>query len=358
MVTVAVTGAGLALPLLGAGAAQAADTGTWDRVAVCESGGLWSADTGNGFYGGLAITQETWDAYGGDTYAERPDLASRSQQIAVAERILSDIGPHAWPGCETGTGLLEDTATPDVNPGGTAAATPAPTDADTDTETDTDTGTGTPTGTATPAPTGTGDGNGNGNGNGNGTGAGTPSTDPTTGTVTATPTPTGPPPTTPAGVTPTDSGVPTDPTDPAPGAPTTGTGGSTGSTATPGSTDPAAPPAASTTPGATDPDTPGAGGRHAKPYDPTDEELAAADQATRTHVYALTERDDSVEANDTGNSGTSPSGAYTVDAGDSLSGIAAARHVDGGWRQLYDANQQVVGDDPNLIKPGQILNLS
>lgn len=92
-VTAGVTGAGIALPLLGASGAHAADTATWDRVAQCESGGVWSAASGNGYYGGLQLTQEMWDNYGGSAYASRPDYASRSQQIAVAQSILDDRGP-------------------------------------------------------------------------------------------------------------------------------------------------------------------------------------------------------------------------------------------------------------------------
>ncbi|NUP39987.1 MAG: transglycosylase family protein, partial [Streptomyces sp.] len=109
VVTVAATGAGLALPLLGAGAgaAHAAEGGTWDKVAICETGGQWNADSQNGFYGGLALTQDAWARYGGLVYAPRPDQASRSQQISVAEKILADLGPDAWPGCELGTGLLD-----------------------------------------------------------------------------------------------------------------------------------------------------------------------------------------------------------------------------------------------------------
>jgi hypothetical protein len=105
-VTVGVTGAGLALPLLGASGAHASDDGTvWDRVAECESGGLWSANNDNGYYGGLQLTLETWESYGGTDYAERPDLASRGQQIGVAERILGDQGLAAWPSCALGAGL-------------------------------------------------------------------------------------------------------------------------------------------------------------------------------------------------------------------------------------------------------------
>src|SRR5882757_5158403 len=108
--TTVATGAGIALPLFSGGVAQAAEGSTWDKVAVCETGGQWSANTGNGFYGGLAITQDTWDTYGGDAYAQRPDEATRAEQIAVAENILGTLGPDAWPGCELSTGLFEDDA--------------------------------------------------------------------------------------------------------------------------------------------------------------------------------------------------------------------------------------------------------
>ena len=72
----------------------------------------WSADLGNGYYGGLQFTQEMWDEYGGLDYAARPDLASRSQQIAVAETILDDQGPHAWPSCAVIAGLTRTAPRP------------------------------------------------------------------------------------------------------------------------------------------------------------------------------------------------------------------------------------------------------
>ncbi|WP_319695942.1 transglycosylase family protein [Streptomyces sp. ME19-01-6] len=107
MVAAGVTGASIAMPLFGAVSAQAADTQTWDRVAECESGGMWSANGGNGFYGGLQITLDMWRKYGGQQYAPRPDLASRSQQIAIAQAILGDRGPDAWPSCALGAGLAD-----------------------------------------------------------------------------------------------------------------------------------------------------------------------------------------------------------------------------------------------------------
>jgi hypothetical protein len=71
----------------------------WDAVARCESGGDWSINTGNGFYGGLQFTPSTWLAFGGAAYASRADLATRAEQIAVAEEVLAEQGPGAWPTC-------------------------------------------------------------------------------------------------------------------------------------------------------------------------------------------------------------------------------------------------------------------
>ncbi|SHL98959.1 Transglycosylase-like domain-containing protein [Actinacidiphila paucisporea] len=328
MVTVAATGAGLALPLLGAGAAHAADAGTWDRVAMCESGGMWNADTHNGFYGGLAITQDTWSQYGGTAYAPRPDMATRAQQITVAEKVLADLGPDAWPGCDKTTGLVGDTRKPDVDPGSTAPTTVTPPPA-----TPADPGTpATPTTPGTPADTGT------------------PAATPTT---PATPTAPGKP------TTPTTA--PTTPAPPAAGTPTDpGAGTSTPPPADPGTPTQSVPPAASTAP--TAPSTPAdGGGRHARPYSPSDEALAVADRASRTETTGVTAKaSDANDPGNTGNTDTAPDtvpGTYKVGAGDSLSGIAADQDVAGGWARLYDANHQVIGDNPNLIKPGQILDL-
>jgi hypothetical protein len=71
----------------------------WTGVAQCESGGNWSINTGNGYYGGLQFSASTWSAYGGGTYAPRADLASPAEQTAVAERVLAGQGIGAWPTC-------------------------------------------------------------------------------------------------------------------------------------------------------------------------------------------------------------------------------------------------------------------
>jgi hypothetical protein len=88
-----------ALPFVGMVTAHAATDEQWDNVAHCESGGNWHTDTGNGYYGGLQFNQSTWDAYGGQHYARRADLATRQEQITVANRVLKAQGWGAWPVC-------------------------------------------------------------------------------------------------------------------------------------------------------------------------------------------------------------------------------------------------------------------
>lgn len=81
-------------------ASYSGDVGVWDRIAECESGGNWATNTGNGYYGGLQMNMQFWHSYGGDEFASRPDLASREQQIVVAERARdSGRGYRPWPVC-------------------------------------------------------------------------------------------------------------------------------------------------------------------------------------------------------------------------------------------------------------------
>jgi uncharacterized protein YabE (DUF348 family) len=81
------------------GAINLARADMWDRVAQCESGGNWSINTGNGYYGGLQFSASTWLAYGGGDFASRADLASRAEQITVANRAYADNGLSQW-GCK------------------------------------------------------------------------------------------------------------------------------------------------------------------------------------------------------------------------------------------------------------------
>lgn len=97
-----VTGAAVAAPLMAAGNASAATASEWDAVAQCESGGNWSINTGNGYYGGLQFSASTWSGYGGTKYASTADQATKDQQIEIAEKVLASQGKGAWPVCGKG----------------------------------------------------------------------------------------------------------------------------------------------------------------------------------------------------------------------------------------------------------------
>ncbi|MEU8524638.1 transglycosylase family protein [Streptomyces sp. NPDC048629] len=292
------TGSALALPLLGAGSASAADAATWNRVAECESGGLWSADFGNGLYGGLQFTQETWDTFGGAEYAARPDLASRAQQIAVAEKALASHGAKTWATCAGIVGLKDDgTLKPPANP--TGGVLPEAPDA-----------------SANPDAAGEG------------------STDPAESDTPGKPEKSAEPdvsgsPSSPSASASPDAGT-------SPGTETPGTGKHRGEAAT---EDPV------------NSDTTPESGRHAAPSgDPARD---AGDPAV-----------DEIAGNQTdaakGVKGENPdtSDEYTVLPGDNLSEIAAEHELHGGWKALYKANRETVGADPDLIRPGQSLDLT
>ncbi|MDO3685585.1 transglycosylase family protein [Micromonospora sp. C28ISP2-4] len=198
-----VAGAAVGAAALFGPAAPASAGVNWDAVARCESGGNWKINTGNGYYGGLQFSRATWNGYGGKKYAARADLASRSEQIAVAEKVLRGQGIGAWPVCGRKGGSASS---------GSAAA----------------------------------------------------------------------------GERATTKAVPRK----------------------------AAPKRAAT--------------RKAAPQRPATK--AAPQPATGA-------------------------GTYVVRRGDTLSEIAVAQHVDGGWRALHERNRAVVGDDPGLIFPGQRLRL-
>ncbi|MEX0172866.1 transglycosylase family protein [Streptomyces sp. LMG1-1-1.1] len=207
--TVTAGGAGMALPLIGAGAVQAASLDVWEKVAACESSSNWRINTGNGYFGGLQFSQSTWERYGGTHYAPRADLASKDQQIAVAERVLKGQGPGAWPSCGPHAGLARGGQAPDTTPERGAEGTSSR-----------------------------------------------------------------------AGNAPRTASLP---------------------------------------------------GQRALPEQP-------ARNVGPTAVPAVREM-------------------YTVTPGDSLSAIARDEHVQGGWKGLYETNRSVVGDDPDLIHPGQRLTL-
>jgi LysM repeat protein len=96
----------------------------WSGVAQCESGGNWSINTGNGYYGGLQFSSSTWLGHGGGDFAPRADLASPAQQVAVAERVLLSQGAGAWPSC--GRHLRDGTTAAVAAPAAAPAPAPAP----------------------------------------------------------------------------------------------------------------------------------------------------------------------------------------------------------------------------------------
>ncbi|MFF8978617.1 transglycosylase family protein [Streptomyces cellulosae] len=288
LVAAGVTGSAIAIPLLGAGAASAADGETWDRVAECESGGSWSQNTGNGYYGGLQLTQDDWENYGGLEFAPSADAASRNQQITVAERILADQGVGKWRACGLLTGLNQDTASPNVDPG-------VPTGEDRD---------GSLLGLG---------------------GSSTPSASPESGDSSASPSPS---------ATSGSSGEAKS---------GTGAGASASTSATPGG-DESDKSGHSTGSSAVGESEDGGSGRHRG--------VSAEEGATAGAGTPSSGRHASPSAD-------TPAGIsddrYTVQTGDSLASIADSLALTGGWTALYVENQQVIGDDPDLILPGQRL---
>ncbi|ALG28167.1 resuscitation-promoting factor [Glutamicibacter halophytocola] len=100
-------GASLAAVAVAGGAivattAPANAASTWDKLAQCESGGNWSINTGNGYYGGLQFSLSTWKAFGG---SGMPNQASKAEQIRIATKVQASQGWGAWPACTAKLGI-------------------------------------------------------------------------------------------------------------------------------------------------------------------------------------------------------------------------------------------------------------
>ncbi|WP_119581249.1 transglycosylase family protein [Streptomyces europaeiscabiei] len=325
LVAAGVTGSAIAIPLLGATGASAASGTTWDQVAECESGGSWSADTGNERYGGLQLTQANWEKYGGLDYATAADQASRSQQIAVAEKVLADQGVGVWSTCgllhnlggdsgsaDVDTGVAGDSASSDSSSGSSDSSGLSDSSKSTDSADSTksvdstgstgsgrsdessespdssdssDSSTNVPEG-STKAETGTGSGDSTASGGEN-----------------------------PDGSSRSDGSSAADDSD-------SGTGRHRGAGADEGAGADAGADAGATDGSRTDS---ASSGRHA----------SRGGDAAREVV----------------------DGAYTVQVGDSLTGIVNSLGLGGGWRDLYAENEGTVGTDPDLILPGQTLEV-
>jgi uncharacterized protein YabE (DUF348 family) len=82
----------------GAAAPAMMNEAMWDKIAQCEAGGNWSINTGNGYYGGLQFDIQTWLGSGGGAYAPNASLATKAQQIDIANRVYAQRGLQPW-GC-------------------------------------------------------------------------------------------------------------------------------------------------------------------------------------------------------------------------------------------------------------------
>ena len=124
----ALAGSAAAAALAGIVAPQAtaAPDSDWDKLAQCESGGNWAINTGNGYYGGLQFSYGTWLAYGGGEFAPTANLATREQQIIVAERTLASQGWGAWPACSARYGLNSAPTNRDAQAAQAAKSAPKP----------------------------------------------------------------------------------------------------------------------------------------------------------------------------------------------------------------------------------------
>ncbi|WP_329533816.1 LysM peptidoglycan-binding domain-containing protein [Streptomyces sp. NBC_01450] len=300
IVAAGVTGSAIAIPLLGATSASAADGTTWDRVAECESAGQWSADSGNGYYGGLQLSQADWEKYGGLNYAQSADEASRSQQIAIAEQLLDDQGVTPWPTCGPLSGLSR-------NSGDVLVDTGVANDSSGESKSS-----GSSSSSSSSASSGSGSHSSSSGSSSSGSSSkatknttkadtgGTQGTDSSDTEATK-------------GDSSGNSGQDDGSSDASENA-TTGAGRHRGGTADENTTD-------SAVDGRTD--------------DPSGRHASRGTGASRDVV----------------------DGSYVVRAGDNLWTIADALDLDGGWSELYDANKKTVGVDPDLILPGQSLSV-
>jgi resuscitation-promoting factor RpfA len=350
VVAAGVTSSAIVIPLLGATAANAADATTWDRVADCESGGSWSASPGNGYYGGLQISQQDWDKYGGDTYATTPDQASRSQQIAVAEKILADQGTTPWATCALLSGLTVKSGSVSVDTGVGSG------DSSGNSDSANGSGSGGASGSAdskgSTGSTGSGDSKGASGSTDQGDSSGILDSSGTSGSSGLSDSP--PDPESSLG-----SVLGASPSNSPSSTPTAGHGGADGRAGSTGSPESASPDPSSS---------PGSGGSltEAPASGDTDNSVQSVGSWSLVDTGSLDgggrhrggSADESAATGTTGHAaGQSGRHAYTVRAGDTLGSIADSLGLDGGWHALYAANENVIGSDPNHIVPGQRLEI-
>ncbi|WP_460066451.1 transglycosylase family protein [Streptomyces sp. YKOK-I1] len=305
LVAAGVTGSAIAIPLLAASGASAADGTVWDKVAQCETSGSWSANKGDGEYGGLSLSQEDWEAYGGLDYATRPDLASRNQQIAVAQQLLAEEGVGAWGTCGLTSGLTQVNGAAEGVDTGVA-----------DDESDSSVSSGLSDLSKGSSDSGDSDGSGD-----SGEDASTPSADPSASASEF--------PSSASSSEANDSGK-------------------------------------SDTSGDSKDDAQGSGGSSATTPEADNSDNVVQDVGTWSLVdtsslgsgrhRGATADEAAAAGTSTASAGRHAASTYTVREGDTLASIADSLGIDGGWRALYAENKGRIGADPGAIMPGQTLD--
>ncbi|MCF2131511.1 LysM peptidoglycan-binding domain-containing protein [Strepomyces sp. STD 3.1] len=322
VVAAGVTGSAIAIPLLGATGAHAAGA-NWDQVAECETGGAWSQNAGNGYYGGLQLPQEAWERYGGLEYAASADQASRSQQIRIAEKLYADQGIAAWPTCGLLAGLGNPpgaTGATDATGDGSSEESRSPEKSETPESAESSAGSKAPESTTSPNVTDSSESS----------------------ESSASPSPSGS--TEGSDSSPETSGSsPSPSSSPSSGSSDASSDGKDQSAKT--DTTPESNPHATAEPEAADRSS--GSGKHRGD---------SADEGGRWK--GLTDSTSGRHASRDGGSGDADDGSYIVRSGDNLWAIADSLGVDGGWRALYSDNERVVGHDPDRILPGQTLTVT
>ncbi|GGT26117.1 LysM peptidoglycan-binding domain-containing protein [Streptomyces chromofuscus] len=342
VVAAGVTGSAIAIPLLGATGASAASGTTWDRVAECETGGSWSADTGNGYYGGLQLSQDDWEKYGGLTYAARADQASRSQQIAVAEKVLADQGVGAWATCGPLVGLDTDSeaAVVDTGVAGDASSTPVGTISGGSGSLSNSLGLSHSSGGARSGDIDGASGRSSGSNGSNGSNKSNRPTDSATSTDSGES----------AKSTPSAGSITSRPSHSIPSSGSAESPGA-GQSPTESGKSPKSSPSSGlswSTPNRSSLTDTGSLGTGKHRGSSANEEPAGGRGAESTGRHA---------SRDGATPRAAAGGSYTVQEGDSLSGIADSLGVHGGWSALYAGNKDSLGTDPDLIRPGQTLEV-
>lgn len=320
LVAAGVTGSAIAIPLLAASGASAADGTVWDKVAQCETGGSWSADKGDGEFGGLSLTQQDWEAHGGLDYAASPDLASRNQQIAVAQKVLAVKGVGAWGTCGLTSGLTKDNGALDVDTGLA------------------DDSSGSSSSGLSDLSRGLSGSSGSTGSSGAGGSAGS------TGSSDSSADPTG----SPSGSPSSSSSASSSPKGDAAGS---------GASAAAGKSD--APTADGSPTGTPEADESDKSVQDAGSWSLVDTgSLGSGRHRGATADEATTKSATGTAANgaSTASAGRHAAATYVVQEGDSLVSIADSLGLDGGWRALYAENKDLIGGDPSDIAPGQTLD--